>query len=164
MSVEEILKRQPTLRQVQGIAKLSGLGQRLATELVNGEQTPLWDTLGETIVLERKGRSAPRVDAVVVVRTAKPQTGTTKAFLAGVYAGLARSGVPAVGVEPSNVDTSAIPAFTLAGLSTVDSVDTSSGRLALVLLLGGGAPGSYGLEATAIDGILPPITPLLPQG
>ena len=36
---------------------------------------------------------------------------------------------------------SAIPAFSLAGLSTVDSVDTSAGRLGLVLLLAGGEPG-----------------------
>jgi Copper transport outer membrane protein, MctB len=163
-SVEGILKRQPALRQLQGVARLGALGQGLADELVDGEQTPLWDALGETIVLERKGRSAPPVDAVVVVRTTEPQRGATAAFLAGVYAGLARSGVSAVGVEPSDARTSAIPAFTLAGLSTVDSVDTASGRLALLLLLGGAAPGSYGLDADAVDGILPPVTPLPPQG
>ncbi len=163
-SVQGILKRQPSLRQLQGIAKLSGLGQRLANELVDGEQTPFWDALGESIVLERKGRAALPVDAVVVVRTAEPQSGPTAVFLAGVYAGLARSGVPAVGVEPSDAKTSAIPAFTPAGLSTVDSVDTASGRLALLLLLGGAAPGSYGLEAAAVDGILPPVKPLPPQG
>ncbi len=162
--VEEILRRQPALRQVQGVARLGDLGEGLATELVEGEETPLWDALGEAIVLERKGRSTPPVDAVVVVRTAEPQRGATKAFLAGVYAGLARSGVPAVGVESSDAGTSAISAFALARLSTVDSVDTSPGRLALILLLGGAAPGSYGLEATAVDGILPPITPLPSQG
>ncbi len=162
--VQEILKRQPAFRQLQGVAQLGDLGEALAGEFVEGERTPLWDALDQSIVLERKGLSAPPVDAVVVVRTAEPQRGPTKAFLAGVYSGLARTGAPAVGVESSGSGASAIPAFALAGLSTLDSVDTSSGRLGLALLLGGAAPGSYGVEEPATDGILPPVTPQPTQG
>lgn len=162
--VQEILTRQPSFRQVQGVAQLGDLGAALGVELVRGDATPLWDVLDETIVLERKGLSAPPVDAVVVVRTAEPQRGPTKAFLAGVYSGLARTGAAAVGVEPSGTGASAIPAFALAGLSTVDSVDTSSGRLALALVLGGSAPGSYGVKESATDGILPPVTLSPTQG
>ena len=163
-AVEEILKRQSAFRRLQGAGQLDDLGGRLAGELVQGAATPLWDALGETIVLERKGPSALPVDSVVVVRTADPQRGPTKAFLAGVYAGLTRTGVPAVGVEPSGSGPSAIPAFALAGLSTVDSVETSSGRLGLALLLGGAAPGRYGLTDSADDGVLPPVTPSPAQG
>ena len=78
---------------------------------------------------------------MVVVRSAQPQRGLTKTFLAGVYSGLARSGVPGVGAEAGDPAVSAIPAFAKAGLSTVDSVDTAAGRLGLVLLLGGAEPG-----------------------
>jgi hypothetical protein len=163
-AVQEILKRQPAFRRLQGEAKLDDLGGALAGELVQGDATPLWDALDQSIVLERKGPSAPPIDGVIVVRTADPQRGPTKDFLAGAYAGLARTGVPAVGVEPSGSGPSAIPAFALAGLSTVDSVDTSSGRLGLVLLLGGAAPGSYGVKEPATDGILPPVTPQPTQG
>ena len=162
--VQEILKRQPSSRRLQGVAHLGDLGGALGTELVRGEATPLWDSLDETIVLERKGLSAPPVDAVVVVRTAGPQRGSTKAFLAGVYSGLARTGGAAVGVDSSGTGASAIPAFALSGLSTVDSVDTSAGRLALVLVLGGAAPGSYGVKEPATDGILPAVTPSPQQG
>ena len=162
--VGEILRRQAAFRRFQGVARLGDLGGELASEFVRGEKTPLWDALDESLVLEREGRSAPPVDAVVVVRNADPQRGPTRAFLAGVYSGLARAGVPAVGVEPSDSGASAIPAFALAGLSTVDSVDTSSGRLGLVLLLAGSAPGSYGIEETASDGVLPPVTPSPAQG
>jgi len=162
--VQEILKRQPSSRRLQGVAHLGDLGGALGTELVRGEATPLWDSLDETIVLERKGLSAPPVDAVVVVRTAGPQRGSTKAFLAGVYSGLARTGDAAVGVDSSGTGASAIPAFALSGLSTVDSVDTSAGRLALVLVLGGAAPGSYGVKEPATDGILPAVTPSPQQG
>ena len=66
--------------------------------------------------------------------------------------------------RPRRTATSAIPAFELAGLSTVDSVDTSAGRLGLVLLLGGAEPGNYGVDETADDGVLPPIPPLPAQG
>ncbi|MEO5634866.1 copper transporter [Gaiella sp.] len=162
--VQDILKRQPSFRPLQGLAQLGDVGGVLAGELARGEATPLWDALDETIVLERKGLSAPPVDAVVVVRTAEPQRGPTKTFLAGVYTGLARTGAPAVGVDSSGDGATAIPAFALAGLSTVDSVDTSAGRLALVLVLGGGAPGNYGVKEFATDGILPPIIAQPTQG
>ena len=163
-AVQDALRRQPAFRRFAGTKQLEDLGRALAGELAAGGKTPLWDALGEIIVLERKGLSAPPADAVVVVRSAKPQRGVTKAFLAGVYTGLARSGAPAVGTEASGADTSAIPAFSLAGLSTVDSVDTAAGRLGLVLLLGGAEPGSYGVEETAGDGVLPPIPPASPRG
>ncbi len=119
---------------------------------------------GKIIVQEREGASTPPADAVVVVRSAEPQQGRTKAFLAGLYGGLARSGEPAVGTEASGASPSAIPAFALAGLSTVDSVDTSAGRLGLVLLLGGAQPGSYGIREPAKDGALPPIPPMPANG
>ena len=96
----------------------------------------------------------------MVIRQAEPQQGDTARFLAGLYGGLASSGEPAVGVEPTRVQQSAIPAFQRSGLSTVDGIDTPLGGLALILLLGGAEPGDYGIRDTAEDGILPPIEPL----
>lgn len=158
-AIQEALRRQPTFRRLLGAEQLGDLGTGLAEELADGGSTPLWDTLGGIIVQERQGPATPPADALVVVRTAEPQQGSTKSFLAGVYAGLARSGPPAVGTEASGTTSSAIPAFSLAGLSTVDSVDTSAGSLGLVLLLGGAEPGSYGVGETAGDGVLPAIPP-----
>ena len=66
---------------------------------------------------------------------------------------------PAVGVEPTRVEQSAIPIFQRYRLSTVDGIDTELGQLALIRLLGGGDPGYYGVRDTA-DAILPPIEPL----
>lgn len=163
-AIQDALRRQPALRQLAGTDQLEDLGRALAGELAAGGKTPLWDALDEIIVQEREGPAAPPADAVVVVRSAEPQRGATKAFLAGIYTGLARSGAPAVGTEASGSGASAIPAFSLAGLSTVDSVDTSAGRLGLVLLLGGAEPGSYGIEETARDGVLPPVPPSPSRG
>ena len=83
---------------------------------------------------------------------------TTARVPLGLYQGLARAGVPAVGVERSRRRaSSAIPAFARAGLSTVDSVETSAGRLALVLVLAGAEPGHYGVGDSGDERILPPV-------
>jgi len=43
--------------------------------------------------------------------------------------------------------------------STVDDVDTPSGKLALALLLGGATPGHFGVKAAA-DAPLPRVAPV----
>ena len=161
-SVQDVVRAQLEFRRLAGADRVGELGRALARELVAGGKTPLWDALDELIVQEREGPASPTADAAVVVRTAEPQQGATKAFLAGFYSGLARAGVPAVGTEAAGKGPSAIPAFSLAGLSTSDSVNTPAGRLALVLLLEGAQPGNYGIEETADDGFLPPIPLLAP--
>ncbi len=143
-----------------GEDQLGNLGRDLGRELVDGGETPLWDTLVGQIVEELSGDLAEPVDGVVVIRSAAPQEGGTARFLAGVYQGIGSTGVPAVGVEPARVEQSAIPVFQRHRLSTVDGIDTELGRLALVLLLGEADPGDYGVRDTADDGILPPIQPL----
>ena len=163
-TVEDTLRRQPALRDLVGMDNLDDVGSALAGELATGGKTPLWDALGPVIVQEGDGPATPPADAVVVVRSAGPQRGTSRDFLEGVYAGLARAGEPAVGTEAPAATPSAIPAFAKAGLSTVDSIDSSTGRLGLVLLLAGAEPGSYGLRRTATDGVLPTIPPNPAQG
>ena len=93
----------------------------------------------------------------MIARPARPQSGVSKAFLSGLYQGLAGAGRPTVGVETAAATVSAVPAFRRGGLSTVDSVESAAGRLAVILLLAGGRPGSYGVDDTAVDGVLPPV-------
>jgi hypothetical protein len=158
--LDDALGKRPALRGYVGEARLEDIGRDLARELADGGKTPLWDALTGLLVEERSGPAAPPADALVVARPAKPQAGPTAELLAGLYGGLARSGVPAVGVEAEGAQRSAIVAFQRKGLATVDSVETPAGRLALVLLLGGARPGDYGVESTAGDGVLPPIAPI----
>lgn len=157
-AVEAAIARRPALRGYEGVDHLDDLGRDLGVELVAGGETPLWDALDGVMVDEREGPSAPGVDAVVVARPAAPQQGRTKELLGSLYRGVAGSGVPAVGVELGGTQPSAVPAFRRGGLSTVDSIETPAGRLALVLLLGGAEPGDYGVETTASDGVLPPLS------
>ena len=143
-----------------GNQQLGNLGRDLGRELVSGGKTPLWNALEGEIVEQKSGDFAKPVDGVVVIRSAEPQAGPTSRFLAGVYQGLGSTAEPAVGVEPTRVEQSAIPVFQRYRLSTVDGIDTELGQLALVLLLGGADPGDYGIRDTADGGILPPIEPL----
>jgi copper transport outer membrane protein MctB len=148
----------PQLAQYVGTDKLPELGRALATELASGGRTPLWDTLAPELVEEQIGGSHAAADGIIVARSVKAQKDGTARFLQGFYSGLNGTGVPAVGVEVSDAVTSAVPAFERASLSTVDSVDSDPGRLALALLLAGGQEGNYGQESTATDGVLPIVT------
>lgn len=156
-AVTRALATRPALRGLAPPGRREELGRALGEELVDGGQTPLWDALSGVLVVERSGPSKPRADAVVIARPARPQAGTTQALLTGLYRELADARAPAVGVDSVAAASAATPAFRRAGLSTVDSIELSPGRLALVLLLAGAADGSYGVTADAVDGVLPPV-------
>jgi hypothetical protein len=142
-----------------GSLSLDEIGRRLGRELVAGGDTPLSDALATVIVQDSRGGSEREVDAVVVAQTAAITEPATRRFIAGLYAGLAGSGVPVVGVERSEEQSSRISIYKARGLSSVDSVDTAIGRVALAVLLAGGEEGQYGMKPTA-DAVLPSIEPL----
>jgi Copper transport outer membrane protein, MctB len=159
-SVEAALSDRPELGGYVGDDQLGNLGRDLGRELAAGGETPLWDALEGELVEVREGGLADPVDGVIVMRTAEPQAGESSRFLAGIYQGLGSAGVPVVGVEPTRVEQSAIPAFQRHRLSTVDGIDTPAGALAVLLVLADlDAAGDYGVRDTA-DRILPPIEPL----
>ena len=79
---------------------------------------------------------------------------TSDALERGLIEGLRSTGAPVVGVERSTDEVSSIEVFDSHGLSSVDSVDLQSGRVALVFALRGGAAGSFGIKASA-DSLLP---------
>jgi hypothetical protein len=158
--LQRALAGKPQLKVYVGEDRLEDIARGLAGELVNGGPAPLWNALASQIVAEQSGSLGPPVDAVVVARSAKPQQGPTKDFLSALYAAISRTGVPAVGVQEVGVTVSPIPVFRRAGLSTVDSVDSTAGSLSLVLVLAGAERGHYGVEDTATDGIVPPLDSL----
>jgi Copper transport outer membrane protein, MctB len=151
--LEAKLSAQPADQQYVGRSKLQDLGKALGAELVAGGDTPLWDTLSESLVDHQVGSGKQPVDGVIVARTARPQRDGTSRFLFGLYQGLNSGGVPAVGIEASDAPYSAVPIFKSAGLSSVDDVDTPAGQLALVLLLAGSPKGQYGFKKSADDAL-----------
>ena len=153
------LATRPALAAYAGSTQLEALGHALGQEFGAGSDTPLWNALESLIAEESIGRAKPPADGVVVVRSAASQTGPTARFLKGLYSGLRDVGVPAVGVELTRDDGSAIKAFRRAGLSTVDNLDSREGELALALMLSDSSvTGDFGTKPTA-QGILPKVVP-----
>jgi hypothetical protein len=159
-AIESELDSRPSLEGYTGDANLANLGRDLGREFVSGGRTPLWEALSAQLVQEQEGPAQVEADAVVVIRTAEPQQGATARFLRGLYDGLSGS-VPAVGVETTRAAVSAIDTYRRSRLSSVDSLDTPVGRVALALVLAGGREGHYGVKETA-DAKLPPVEPLPP--
>lgn len=139
---------------------LDEVGRRLGQEFVAGGETPFWDALAQVIVATQEGGSGAEADAVVVAQTARINHQPTARLVSAVYAALAGSGVPAVGIEQMDDQPSRISVYRAAGFSTVDDVNTELGRVALAEVLRGGAEGHYGLRSTAEDGAVPQIEPL----
>lgn len=153
------IRARPALAPYEGPKQLADLGRDFGKQLVLGGRSPLVEALAPVLLQERSGNDRLPLDGVVVVRTADAQSGASALFLGGLYTGLGRAGIPAVGVEATRAAVSAVPAFQRASLSTVDDIDERSGRVALVLLLTGGASGGYGVKASARDGIFPVVPP-----
>jgi hypothetical protein len=160
LPVEAEAVRGPVEGEDGATPTLEEIGRRLGRELVRGGETPFWDALSEVIAEARLGGNVEEADAVVVAHTARISHAPTARFVAGIYAGIAGSGVPAVGIERTDERPSRIAVYRGAGLSTVDSVDTPLGRVALAELLRGAAEGHYGLKSTAESGAVPRLEPL----
>ncbi|HXY84088.1 MAG TPA: copper transporter [Gaiellaceae bacterium] len=158
-----LAKRSALASFTVGPKRFANIGRELADEFTLGGDTPLWDALEGQLVEERVGGGKRPADAVVVVRTAQPQTGHATAQIVGnLLSELANGSVPAVGVEASGTRPSAVPTYKHVGLSSVDDVDLPIGRVALAVLLSGpGENGHYGLQSSLDDSILPdPIPPV----
>jgi Copper transport outer membrane protein, MctB len=158
-AIDKVLFAHAAYVKYGGSDKLGALGRALAHEFTLGGATPLWALLSSELVEERIGPAKQRADAVIVVRTVNPQQDGTARFLTGLLGGLGTGGAPVVGVEETEAQQSAVPAFNTRGLSSVDDVDQPVGRLALALLLSGAAPGQYGVKDAA-SAVLPPVEPL----
>jgi hypothetical protein len=145
-----------------GRKRFVNVGRELATEFVAGANTTMWDALEDQLVEVRSGSGKRPIDAVVLVRTAEPQTRPASAQLvAGMFRAFADGGVPAVGVELRGTFPSAVPTYKHYGLSSVDDLDLPEGRVALAVLLSQqqSTTGHYGLQDID-DAIVPTIPPV----
>jgi hypothetical protein len=136
------------------------LGRALAEELLNGGETLLLNELTTTLIEEQEGSTRGAVDGVVIAHNSERQGGPTARFLAGLYNGLVGGGRPAIAVETSRADESALSIFNRHGYSTVDNVETPTGRVSLAVLLTGAQTGDYGVNGA--NGPLPDVEPVAP--
>jgi hypothetical protein len=136
---------------------LTALAQRAGRSLLSGGQ--VFDRLQDPLLADASGEPGG-IDAVIVVRDRPSDLGSGQATAtdrleAGLLDGIEDAGdVPVVGVERSDSDGSQIAFYDSEGVNaTVDSIDLTSGKVALAYALNG-AGGNYGIKASA-DRLLP---------
>jgi Copper transport outer membrane protein, MctB len=139
--------------------RLTELGTGLGRQLVIG------GTLPEVVrgqLFSRASGTFGALDGVIVVRDQPQEMGPllrSKAnqLESALMSGITATRTPAVGVETSTADPSSVPFFQATDLSSVDDVDLTAGRLAMVFAMLG-AEGSFGVKGTA-DRLLPDLLP-----
>jgi len=138
---------------------LEELGQKLGGQFVLGSGKPL-DKVRD-LLFSRSSGEGGGLNGVILVRgpvgdseESDPEgAAQTKALESGLVSGVADSGVTAVAVERSGASESSIPFFAPFDVATVDSIDLTSGKAALVFALLG-AEGNFGIKETA-NSLLP---------
>jgi hypothetical protein len=169
-ALNELLSAKRELSRYSGDDDFGDLGRELGRDLVEGD-AEVWSAVLSALVVERSGSPTPEVEGAIVVRSWVPpevpedgqedHVASTETLIEGLLDGLDSTGVPVVGVEAGSTppEQSAIDLYRERGLSSVDDIDTQSGRLALALLLAGGEPGHYGVKDSATNGVTPSIEP-----
>ena len=137
-------------------AALEALGRKLGRQLATGGGGLVERTRG--VVLARSSGEEQPLARVILVRAPdgdlKPEESAQRdALEAGIVEGVRRSGLTSVAVETSDADESSVPFFKEQDVATVDDVDATAGRVAMVFALLG-ASGDYGVKETA-DRLLP---------
>jgi len=142
--------------------QLTALGKGLGRQLVIGGTLP---EVVRSHFFSRSSGSFGALDGVIVVRDQPQDMGPVQRskanqFESALMTGVAGTPTAAVGVETVAADPSSISFFQGADLSSVDDIDLTAGRLAMVLALFR-AEGSFGVKGSA-DRLLPEL--LVPEG
>jgi hypothetical protein len=137
-------------------AALEDLGRRIGRELAAGGGKLVQRTRG--VLLARSSGEGQPLNRVILVRQpAGDLPPKEKAALdsleTGIVEGVRRSGRNSVAVETSDAEDSSVPFFKDRDIATVDDIDATAGRVAMVFALLG-ASGDYGVKDTA-DRLLP---------
>lgn len=126
-----------------------------------GRQLTLGGTLPEVVrgqLFSRASGTFGALDGVIVVRDAPQDMGPVQRARASqlesaLMGGITATRTPAVGVESSSTEPSSISFFQASDLSSVDDVEQTAGKVALVFAMLG-AEGSFGSKGSA-DRLLP---------
>jgi hypothetical protein len=132
-----------------------------------GLQLIIGGTLPETVrghLFSRASGSFGALDAVVVVRDQPQDMGpvqrsTASQLESAMLNGMRKTRTPVVGIETTDTEPSSISFFKSNDLSSVDDVEQTAGKLAMVFAMLG-AEGNFGVKSSA-DRLLPD---LLTQG
>ena len=147
-----------------GTALLERFGALIGRQLVSGGQAIGRELISRarSSLLSALDGQLGRLEGLIVVR-AEPAGMDTEAarsaatFEAGLVRGADGAGVGTVGVELTGTEPSQVPWYKAQGISSVDDLDSTAGRAALIYALAG-SHGSFGVKPTA-ESLLPNVAP-----
>jgi hypothetical protein len=133
-----------------------------------GRQLVVGGTLPETVrghLFSRASGSFGALDGVIVVRSQPQDMGpvqrsTASQLEAGLLNGMEKTFTPVVGIETTSTEPSSISFYKANDLSSVDDVELTAGKLAMVFVLLGNE-GNFGAKSSA-DRFLPDLA--APEG
>jgi hypothetical protein len=136
--------------------QLEDLGRTLGGQFVLGRGKELEKV--RNLLFSRSSGEGGALDGVILVRAAPGELdpadrAALDALSSGLVSGVSETGVRAVSVERSDDESSSVTFFQGLGVTTVDSLDLISGRVAMVFALLG-AKGSFGIKESA-NSLLP---------
>ena len=145
-------------------ARLQALGRSIGRQLAEGGRGGVLRRSRE-VVLSRSSGEGQKLDLVVLVRSlpsdiSAEDQARVEAFDTGIVQGVRSTGLPAVAVETTGVEESSVPWFADNDVATVDDVDATAGKVAMVFAMLG-ANGDFGVKDSA-DRLLPEL--LVPTG
>lgn len=152
-------------RLAQDPTLLDDLGKRIGIQAVEGGR--LINEARTELMRSTSGQFGG-LDGVIVMRAPSlPRTGDEQAaerrdaLYDGIARGLAQTGVNTVGIETRDTQPSQVAWYRDRGLSSIDNIDESAGRAALVFVLAG-SDGAYGRRDSA-QALLPPVIGAVPR-
>lgn len=129
--------------------------------LAVGKASQILPLLHEVKILEYDGSPEKAIDSIVLVGGSNIKDACRTDLIDLPLSTVARDlGLTVIGVEPLNIQYSYIPAYSGAGLTTVDNIDTIPGRVALVYTLTTRKRGNFGVKETA-QSLLPSVDDVL---
>jgi hypothetical protein len=152
-------------RLAQDPSLLDDLGKRIGIQAVEGGK--LINGARAELMRSTSGQFGG-LDGVIVMRSRSTDPPGDRqaaerrdALYDGIARGIAQTGVNAVGIETRDTQPSQVSWYRDRGLSSVDNVDESAGRAALVFVLAG-SDGAYGRRDSA-QALLPPVIGRVPR-
>jgi copper transport outer membrane protein MctB len=130
--------------------QLERFGKRLGRQLVNGGSLP--DRLRHDLFSSSRGEYRG-LDGIVYVRDREGLEGEDKQaqdrFESGLLSGFQEAKAGLVGVEKTGTDPSQVGFLSGHQVASVDDLDLTPGRTAVVWVFAGGAAGKYGVKGSA---------------
>lgn len=134
--------------------------EELTKSIINGEETQLVKKMVEQGIIDVVGLINEPVDYIIIaggsIKENKDRIGLVDRTIINTARNMEKQ---IIGIEKSNTEYSYMEAYKKYRISTVDNIDTSIGKVSLILAMEG-RPGNYGIKSTAED-LIPKLTPVL---